>query len=215
LDGTSSLGHVVEALGVPLTEVGRLEVEGRPVSPAHRPQPEEAVLVRPPERPQPLPRLPPAFLLDVHLGTLARRLRLLGLDTAYRNDAADDELVAQGREERRVLLTQDRGILRRRAVWFGAYVRGARPEIQLRDVLDRFAPELHPWTRCTACNGQLEPVPKAEVEGRLEPGTRRTQQRFTRCPCCGRVYWPGAHHRRLAATVAAALAIVSSAPGGG
>jgi uncharacterized protein with PIN domain len=216
LDGTSTLGHHVEALGIPLPEVGRLLLAGTSfdagpaVQPAHQPQPGEVIVVEPPARPQALPRQPPAFLLDVHLGTLARRLRLLGLDTAYRNDADDDALVAEGRREERVLLTQDRGLLRRRAVWFGAYVRGARPDDQLDDMLGRFRPPIWPWTRCTACNGVLEPVAKAEVLNRLEPGTRRTQGSFTRCPDCDRVYWPGAHNRRLQETVAAARRCLAS-----
>lgn len=204
LDGTSTLGHHVEAVGIPLPEVGRLSAADGPVEPRHLLTADETVAVEPPARPQALPRQPAAFLLDVHLGTLARRLRLLGLDTAYRNDAGDDELVEAGSRQQRVLLTQDRGLLRRRAVWFGAYVRGARPDHQLADVLDRFRPAIRPWTRCTACNGTLEPVAKSEVLDRLEPGTRRTQRTFSRCPDCGRIYWPGAHSRRLQETVAAA-----------
>ena len=90
------------------------------------------------------------FVLDVHLGTLARRLRLVGVDAAYGNDAGDDALIEQANAGRRVLLTQDRGLLRRRALWLGAYVRGARPDDQFRDVLDRFRPPLAPWTRCPA-----------------------------------------------------------------
>src|SRR5688572_30411874 len=89
-DGTSSLGHVVESLGVPLPEVGRLVVDGRPVPPSHRPRDGDVVGVLPAARPQALPIAPPRFLLDVHLGTLARRLRLLGVDTAYHNDRDDD-----------------------------------------------------------------------------------------------------------------------------
>ena len=109
-------------------------------------------------RPQQL--APARFVLDVHLGTLARRLRLAGVDAAYGNDADDDALIEQANADRRVLLTQDRGLLRRRALWLGAYVRGARPDDQFRDVLDRFKPPLAPWTRCPACNGPLSPVAK-------------------------------------------------------
>ncbi|MHC0432640.1 Mut7-C RNAse domain-containing protein [Streptomyces sp. O3] len=203
-DGVSSLGHVVESLGVPLPEVGALLVDGRPVAPSYRPRAGEHVDVRPVSRPQrPLPE-PPRFVLDVHLGALARRLRLLGVDTAYHNDLDDDALIAQANAERRVLLTQDRGLLRRRALWLGGYVRGARPDGQLADVLERFAPQLAPWTRCTACNAPLAPVAKSEVAHLLRPGTRRTYHAFTRCPDCGRVYWRGAHGRRLEQIVAAA-----------
>jgi uncharacterized protein len=204
-DGTSTVGHLVESLGVPLTEVGRLAVGGRPVTASYRPADGDVVEVSLPARPQRLPS-PWRFVLDVHLGTLARRLRLVGVDCAYANDAGDDELIAQANAENRVLLTQDRGLLRRRSLRRGGYVRGTRADQQLRDVLDRFAPPLAPWTRCTACNGRLAAVAKADVERLLPPGTRRTYQEFARCPDCGRVYWRGAHSRRLERIVADAAA---------
>ncbi|WP_431783963.1 Mut7-C RNAse domain-containing protein [Streptomyces chumphonensis] len=203
-DPTSTLGHVVQSLGVPLTEVGGLALDGEPVPPAHRPAGGGLVDVTALPRPQALPTGPPRFLLDVHLGALARRLRLVGLDSAYSNDADDPALVARSGAERRVLLTRDRGLLRRRALWRGAFVRGTRPDGQLIDVLTRFDPPLAPWTRCPACNGRLAPVAKAEVAHRLRPGTLRTYDTFTRCRSCARVYWRGAHGGRLEATVAAA-----------
>jgi uncharacterized protein with PIN domain len=204
-DGTASLGHVIRAFGVPPTEVGELRRDGEPAEPGDRP-PYEAVLeLGPVSRPQSLPEDGAGFLLDVHLGTLARRLRLIGVDAAYRNDAGDDELVAECARERRVLLTQDRGLLMRRALWAGAFVRGARPGEQLADVLDRFDPPLAPWTRCPRCNGLLAEVGKDEVADQLAPGTRRAYHRFTRCRRCGQVYWRGAHGHRLDRIVAGAM----------
>lgn len=206
-DGTSTLGHVIQSLGVPLTETGELAVHGRRVDPSYRPRDEEAASVASVARPQPVPfpsQSPPRFVLDVHLGAVARQLRLVGLDAAYGNDMSDDALLTQANAEHRVLLTQDRGLLLRRALWLGAYVRGARPDAQLLDVLDRFAPALDPWTRCMACNGTLAPVAKSEIASLLRPGTRRTYDTFMRCRDCGRPYWRGAHSGRLEATVAAA-----------
>ena len=202
-DGVSSLGHVVESLGVPLTEIGALSVNGAPVTSGYRLAGGDAAEAGAVKRPQPLPAA--RFILDVHLGTLARRLRLVGVDTAYASDLDDDALIERANAERRVLLTQDRGLLRRRRLWLGAYVRGARPDDQLGDVLGRFGPPLAPWTRCTACNGLLEPARKADVEALLQPGTRRTYQAFARCTACGQVYWHGAHSARLEAIVAAAI----------
>jgi uncharacterized protein len=213
--GTSTIGHLVEALGVPLTEVGSLAAGVQPAAPSYRPVGGDVVDVRPVARPQRLPLAPPRFVLDVHLGALARRLRLVGVDSAYSNDAGDDELIAAANEQNRVLLTQDRGLLRRRSLWLGCYVRGARPDQQLRDVLERFAPPLAPWTICTACNGRLSTVPKAAVEPVLQPGTRRTYDSFARCPVCGQVYWRGAHSRRLEGIVAAAAAAVTPSGGQG
>jgi uncharacterized protein with PIN domain len=203
-DGEATLGHVVRAIGIPLTETGTLTVDGRPAAAADRPRPGAAVGVGAVRRPQSTCEAS-GFLLDVHLGSLARRLRLLGVDTAYGNDAQDAALVERAGRERRILLTQDRGLLMRRALWCGAYVRGHRADAQLADVLDRFAPPLAPWTRCPACNGALAPVSKDEVLDRLEPGTRRRYERFARCRSCGRVYWHGAHGRRLDAVVESAV----------
>jgi len=199
-DPTASLGHLVEAAGVPLPEVGRLALAGRPVPPAFRPPPGAEIGVAAVSRPQLLDG-PARLLLDVHLGALARRLRVLGVDAAYRNDAADGELVEQAGAEDRLLLTQDRGLLMRRALRRAAYVRGSRPDDQLADVLDRFRLPLVPYSRCTACAGRLRPVRKQDVLDLLEPGTRRTQEEFARCEQCGRVYWHGAHAARLDALV--------------
>ncbi|WP_084965054.1 Mut7-C RNAse domain-containing protein [Thermoactinospora rubra] len=196
LDGTSTVGHLIRSIGIPLTEVAPLDA-------ARVPAGGEVVDVRPMPRPQRVEG-EPRFLLDVHLGTLARRLRLLGLDAAYHNDRDDPELVAQANEERRVLLTQDRGLLHRAALWLGAYVRGSDPDEQLRDVLDRFAPPLRPWTRCTACNGELRAVGKDQVAGRLPDGTKRSYDVYGQCADCGQVYWRGAHSGRLEEIVRAA-----------
>jgi len=207
-DGTSTLGHVIESLGVPLPEVGDLRVDAEPVTAASRLAGGQVAEVAAVRRPQPLPDA--RFVLDVHLGTLARRLRLTGVDAAYANDRDDDALIAQANAEGRVLLTRDRGLLRRRKLWMGAYVRGANPDDQLGDVLDRFAPRLAPWTRCTACNGMLAPARKADVERLLLPGTRRTYREFARCAACGRVYWRGAHSARLGSIVDRAARIVAN-----
>jgi uncharacterized protein len=202
VDGTSSLGHAVEALGVPRTEIGDLLVNGRP-APLHS-RLRHGDVVDVPVRPRPQRPDHERFVLDVHLGALARRMRLIGIDVAYRNDATDDDLVAQAAGESRVLLTQDRGLLCRRAVVAGAYVLGDRPDHQLADVLDRFAPALHPWSRCPICNGGLRRVAKADVEHLLRDGTRRSYMEFSRCDGCSRVYWRGAHTEHLEAIVAAA-----------
>ena len=201
-DPDATVGHVVQAAGVPLTEVGDLRLDGDPVAATSRARPGGTIEVTEVTRPQ--RTTAGGFLLDVGLGTLARRMRLLGLDASWSNAAADPELVARATREERVLLTQDRRLLMRRALPAGALVRGSRPDDQLADVLSRFAPPLAPLTRCTACGGVLAPVPKEEIADRLEPGTRRTQDDFARCGDCGRIYWPGAHAARIDRLIATA-----------
>ncbi|RKS08695.1 hypothetical protein DFP74_4414 [Nocardiopsis sp. Huas11] len=196
-DTTSTLGHVIESLGVPRTEIGPLRADGDQVTTAHRPTDGQSIEIDAPARPQRTPFDHIRFLLDVHLGTLARRLRLLGVDTAYDNDRDDAALVVQANDEQRILLTRDRGLLCRRGLLAGAHVHHTDPELQLDEVLRRFDPPLAPFTRCPTCNGLVEPATKQQVSGELEAGTRATYDTFTRCRSCGRVYWPGAHHDRL------------------
>lgn len=198
-DPDATVGHLVQAAGVPLTEVGELRLDGVPTAPHARTAPESTIEVTEAPRPEPVP--PGGFVLDVGLGALARRLRLLGLDVAWSNDADDPSLVARATAEDRVLLTQDRRLLMRRALPRGALVRGIRPDEQLADVLDRFAPEVAPLTRCTACGGVLAPVRKEDVAHLLEPGTRRSYERFVRCASCSRIYWHGAHAGRIDALI--------------
>ena len=202
---TDSVGHVVQSAGVPLTEVGRLEVGGVRVAPSARLVAGDVVDVGPRPRPQPLDG-PPLLLLDVHLGTLARRLRLLGIDVSYRNDAHDEELARRAAREDRLVLTRDRGLLQRRALRRAAYVRGNSPDDQLRDVLDRFDLPVAPYTRCLACGGMVRAVEKSDVLDRLRPGTRRTQREFGQCGDCAQVYWSGAHAGRLEEIILRALA---------
>lgn len=203
-DTTSTIGHVIESVGVPLTEVGTIEVNGAVVSPSAFAQPGAVVELGPVTHPQTLPERTRGFVLDVHLGTLARRMRVLGIDTEYRNDAGDDELVDEANSERRILLTRDRRLLMRRALWCGAHVRADRPAAQLAEVIERFAPPLAPWTRCTACNGELAAVRKDDVAHLLEPGTRRSYTSFAQCRACAKVYWRGAHSPTLESIVAGA-----------
>ena len=210
-DPDATVGHLVQAAGVPRTEAGMVHRNGVPVPSDARVRPGDVLDVPEMPRPQPVPA--GGFLLDVGLGRLARRLRLLGLDAAWspesRAGSADDaDLVIHARAEDRVLLTQDRGLLMRRALPRGALVRGAGTDAQLGDVLDRFAPTPAPLTRCTVCGGPLAPVAKEEVVALLEPGTRRTQEDFSRCRRCGRVYWRGAHAARIDALLRAAGAPV-------
>jgi uncharacterized protein with PIN domain/sulfur carrier protein ThiS len=203
---------VVEAAGIPHTEVDLVVVNGEPVPFDHRPSAGDRLAVYPVferldigpiGRLRPAPLREPRFVADVHLGKLARLLRLVGFDTRWLNDLHDDELAAVSAAERRILLTRDRGLLKRRQVTRGLFVRSDRPEEQAVDVLRRLdlADRLAPFTRCLRCGGALAPVPKAEVVDRLGPRPREHVADFRRCERCGHVYWQGAHRRQLAAQV--------------
>jgi uncharacterized protein with PIN domain len=206
--GRPAVKNAIEGMGVPHTEIDLILVNGRSVGFRHPLRHGDFVSVYPVFETfdiSPLIKLNetplrrPAFILDVHLGTLARRLRLLGFDALYRNDYRDPEIVGIAAREKRTILTRDRGLLCRGAVTRGYRIRSQDPDRQVREVLDRF--DLYgrtaPFTRCTACNGRLDPVPKRDVSAQLAPGTLRCHDTFFRCRTCGKIYWEGAHFSRL------------------
>ena len=207
VDGTSTVKHLVEELGIPHTEYSEVRVNGVPATDGHRVQDGDVVDVYPAEPAAP-PVSEPRFVLDVHLGTLARYLRLLGFDTAYDNHSGDDDLLAQAAAEARTLLTRDRGILRRRVITDARLVRGTDPLEQLVDLVQRLrlGTWIRPCTRCTMCNGVLLPVHRSDVAPLLQPGTLRDHEKFAACAACGKVYWEGAHHARISGLIAAARA---------
>jgi uncharacterized protein with PIN domain len=147
------------------------------------------------------------FVLDVHLGKLARHLRLLGFDTACGGAVDDADIVRQSLAEARTILTRDRGLLKRAAVTHGYWVRATDPRAQLREVVDAFdlAGGAAPFTRCLQCNGALEHVAKADIVELLPPYVREHFDAFARCAGCSRVYWRGTHWERLRLIVDATL----------
>lgn len=199
---------LIEGLGVPHTQVDLVLVNGESVDFAHRLQNGDRVSVYPvfealdisgvsAVRPQPL-RVT-RFVADVHLGRLASYLRLAGFDTLYRNDWDDAELAATVMQEHRIVLTRDRGLLKRSVITHGHLVRETSPRAQLQEVLDRFDlwGSLRPFTRCPLCNGLTSRVQKAEVEEFVPPRIAACQREFWRCKSCGHVYWQGSHWRSL------------------
>lgn len=139
------------------------------------------------------------FILDVHLGKLAKLLRMMGFDTLYRNDLEDEEIMRIAAEDHRIVLTRDRGILSNKRVERGHFVESIIAREQLKEIIEAFA--LHEaisfLSRCIRCNGIITEVSKAAVDHELEPRTRRHFTRFFRCNHCGQVYWEGSHYDRM------------------
>ena len=210
-DGRVSIKDMIESLGVPHTEVEAIVVNGEPVGFDYRVRDGDRIAAYPVFRSLDVSSLPalrppawprdgePRFVLDAHLGTLAGLLRMLGFDTLYRNDYDDADLARISAEEGRILLTRDRGLLKRRQVVHGYHVWATNPEAQIAEVLRRFdlAGRVQPFSRCLRCNGPLTPVAKETVLDRLEPLTRRYYDEFAICSTCDQVYWRGSHFQRM------------------
>lgn len=212
-DGHPSIKDTIEALGVPHTEVDVILVNGEAVDFSYLLRDGDAVAVYPSFahigidpalRVRPAPPAEARFVLDVHLGRLASYLRMLGFDTLYRNDYDDPELAEISRDEERILLTRDRGLLKRGMVRHGYSVRQTNPREQLVEVVRRYNlfGAIDPFRRCVNCNGLLAPSAKRDIADRLPAETVAYYEEFKICQSCKQLYWRGTHTRRMEELIA-------------
>ncbi len=198
----------IESLGVPHTEVDLILVNGESVDFAHLLADGDRIAVYPVfealdigavARVRPEPLRETRFVLDVHIGRLAAYLRMLGFDAAWGNRCSDAELARTSVSEHRILLTRDRGLLKRGEITHGYCPRSSDPREQLVEVVRRFdlVRAVAPFTRCLRCNVVLEPASPYSVKRRIPNGTLRRYTEYRTCPSCGRVYWKGSHYRRM------------------
>lgn len=204
----TSIKDLIESFGVPHTEVDLILVNGKSVSFKYLINDGDDISVYPVFesldisdvqhlRPKPLRK--PKFICDVHLGKLARNLRILGLDTFYKNDLGDKEIIEVSLSEKRTILTRDVGILRRTEVTHGYYVRNINPEKQTAEVIERFQLHKHikPFTVCLECGTKLVRVAKREVFDLLPEKVKQHQNKFFYCVNCKKIYWAGSHFDKM------------------
>jgi uncharacterized protein with PIN domain len=206
--GSPTIKDIIESLNVPHTEVDLVLANSQPVSFSYRPLEGDLISVYPVfesldvsgitlVRRAPLRRT--RFILDVHLGKLARYLRMLGFDTLYENDYSDDAIVRIAEKDKRIVLTRDIGILKNNSLSRGYWVRSQHPSEQVKEVVGRLhlSSDIKPFNRCIGCNGTIVKVSKEDVIAELKPLTRKYFTEFYRCRKCKKVYWNGTHYQRM------------------
>ena len=214
--GSPSVKDAIEALGVPHSQVDLILANGTSVGFDYHLRGGDRISVYPVFesldispllrlREEPLRKT--AFVLDVHLGKLARLLRMLGFDTLYRRDYEDNEIIDLSAQEQRIILTRDRGLLKHRSVTHGYWVRSAQPLEQAREVLHRFdlCSQARPFSRCICCNALLDRIAQETVLSQLPAQIASHYDEFTHCSHCGKIYWQGSHYDRMRETIARIL----------
>jgi uncharacterized protein len=206
--GKPTVKHVIEALKVPHTEVDLILVNGESVDFNHHLKEGDYVSVypkfetldiKPINHLRPEPLRTPRFILDVHLGKLAKYMRMAGIDTLYETNYEDEEIILIAEAENRTVLTRDLGILKDKQLKRGYYVRHTDPKEQIKEIVDRFDLRRHIQQafRCISCNGWIQKVEKKSVLEELPPRTKDYYEEFYRCTECGKVYWKGSHFKRM------------------
>jgi len=207
-DRNASIKDIIESLGVPHTEIGRISVQDKEVDFSFIPKSCDAVKVYPVDapfdvtipsrlRPEPLSRV--SFFADLNVGKLALLLRILGIDTESGPDLSDKEIASKVEKEQRILLSKDIGLLKRKNIIFGRHVRATLPDDQLKEVFDYFGLKgpFNLFSLCLRCNRKTLRVNKEDIIDRLEPLTIKYFDHFKICPCCKRIYWQGTHHAEM------------------
>lgn len=209
--GQPSIKDAIEAQGVPHTEVAVILVNGIAVNFSYGLSHEDDVHVYPhaahPEVAAQylqafLPAGQPAFILDVHLGKLARYLRTAGFDTLYeKNDMGDAVIASIAERDTRIVLTRDVGLLKRSRIQYGYWLRQTESRAQFRELVSHYAlkPLFKPFSRCSHCNGEVSAVDKGMVSNQLPPRVLNDSllENFVQCSACGHIYWQGSHYTHM------------------
>jgi len=204
----TSVKDLIESLGVPHTEVDMIFVNGNSVGFDFLISDGDDISIYPlfesfdisdVQHLRPNPLRDPKFIADVHLGRLARYLRMMGFDVLYKNNFDDDEIIKISLDKKRAILTKDRGILKRSEITHGYWVRSSKVKEQVVEIIERFDLKklINEFTRCIECNSPLESISKNEVINELPPKVSESQESFSVCPSCKKLYWKGTHHQRM------------------
>ncbi len=137
----------------------------------------------------------PKFVADHMLGSLARWLRMMGYDTVYDKDLDDGEIAKLARGESRFILTRDKELAKEPGALL---LEHEDLDSQLKAVGTKFGLRYNDnQIRCSACNGELQDLPKDQAKESVPEGALNNNDRFWKCSKCGKVYWKGTHWRGI------------------
>lgn len=206
--GRPKVKDVIESFGIPHTEVDLILANGVPVNFDYQLKNNDRIAVYPKFETLDISKITQLdnsplritkFILDVHLGKLARYLRLMGFDTLYSNNYEDNTIIDIAKKENRIILTRDKGILKNNNVTHGYYIRSDEPKEQIREVIQRFdlSESLNIFSRCMDCNGKIIPIQKEDIQSALLEGTKKYYKEFFQCKKCNKIYWKGSHFQDM------------------
>lgn len=207
-DGNPSVKDIIESLGVPHPEIDLILVNGESSCFSRKISDGDRISVYPVfesfdisgvQRLRREPLRDTRFILDVHLGKLAKYLRLFGFDSVLDKDLDDKGIIEKALQEKRIILTRDKLLLRNKLVTHGYWIRSTVPQLQAKEVVRRFhlAGIMKPLSRCLECNTFIEPVEKEEIIDRIPQKTRMYYNDFRICRGCNRIYWEGSHYEKM------------------
>ncbi len=147
------------------------------------------------------------FIVDRMLGRLAKWLRVAGFDALYSSKYKREDLINISEQTNRIIITRD--------TWFESH--GDIDAIVLHDNYTigqlkelfkehNIVPDPNRFfTRCIVCNRELIAVSKDEVKDIVPSFVLSTQDAFSKCPSCKKIYWGGTHKENMLQTLKVVL----------
>lgn len=203
-----SIKDMIEALGVPHTEVDLILVNGKSVDFNYIINAEDRVSVYPVfeslniEDVTHLRKIPlrcTKFIANINLKDITRYMRLLGLDVYYDPLMSAQEIINISRDENRIILTKSRKLLKFKEVTHGIFIRPGETEEQIKRIIDilDIKNQIRPFSRCLLCNNMLERISKEDILDRIPPRVKELYYEYNHCTSCDRIYWKGTHYIKM------------------
>jgi uncharacterized protein with PIN domain len=203
-----SVKDAIEACGVPHSEIEIILVNNLSVDFTYKLKDGDRIAVYPVFesmdisplirlREKPLRHL--KFILDQNLGKLARKLRMMGFDALFYQGRDNQYFIRKAMEEKRVLLTRSKNLLKNKNISHGFWVRSDDPDRQIKEIYDRFEIRTlsKPFIRCTCCNCLVRAVPKHKIINNIPEKTAVHFDEFWQCTGCKKIYWRGSHFQKM------------------
>jgi uncharacterized protein with PIN domain len=202
--GKRSIKDMIEALGVPHTEVDLILVNGNSVDFNYILQDNDRVSIYPVfeslnitdvTRLRKIPLRRNKFIADINLGNIVKYMRALGLDLYYDSLLSTREIIEISKRENRIILTKSSKLLKFKDVSHGIYIRNGTTTEQIRRIIDYLdiKDDIKPFSRCLRCNALLNIVLKENILGRIPPKTIEFCDEYVQCQSCNKIYWKGTH----------------------
>jgi uncharacterized protein with PIN domain len=203
-----SVKDMIEALGVPHTEIDLILVNGKSVDFAYVPKDGDRISVYPVfeslnienvTRLRKVPLRKTKFIADIHLGDIVKYMRALGFDVFFNPSFSSRKIIDISKMENRIILTKSRRLLKFKEVTHAIYIRPGTTAEQIKRILDYLdiKDSINPFSRCLRCNSVVKSVPKESIADRIPPKTKEFCDQYTYCKFCDKIYWNGTHYIKM------------------
>jgi uncharacterized protein with PIN domain len=203
-----SVKDMIEALGVPHTEVDLILVNRKSVDFTYIIQDGDRISVYPVFETlnigtvthlRKLPLRRTKFIADPGLGDIAKYMRLLGFDVYFDPLLPARQIVEISKKENRIILTKSKSLLKFKELTHGIFIRPGAAEDQVKGIIEflDIKDRVKPFSRCLRCNSLLGSIPKESIIDRIPPKTSAICDDYAVCKTCDKIYWKGTHCIRM------------------